>query len=175
MDVLEIGIVALTSILTGLIVWYITAVLSEKKLETHFKTNPATLSGHWEGIHLSKDDSRGGILISRHSYELTVNRHGEIKGGYEELSGVPPYKFDVKGRITPGEIFLTAKSKTTEESSVAWFFNLYNLERIAGFKFAHDFDGRPYVSYIVLSRKRLDDNEYLSLLEKDKDMYYDHL
>lgn len=37
---------------------------------------------------------------------------------------------------------------------------------------AYDFEGRPYASYLVLSRRKLDDKEYYVLLEKDLNKFY---
>ena len=170
MDWLEIVIVALSSIFTGVIVWYFTSLLSEKRL--NLKVNPLELSGHWEGIHLSRDNSRGGTIPSRHHYDLSVNRSGKIKGTYTELSGNPPYQLDVEGVVGRGEIFLIGKNPTTQEPSYTWLFNLYNLDKIPGFHFTYDFDGRPYATFIVLSRKEVDEKEYLALLEKDSERFY---
>jgi len=174
-DWFEIGIVALSTVATGVIVWYVTTVLSEKRLQKHLKVNFSELSGHWEGIHLSRDDSRGGIIFSRHSYDLKVSSDGKIKGTCDELSGNPPYKFEIDGAVMRGEIFLMGKSRTTEETSYTWLFNLYNLEQIPGFHLTYDFDGRPYASYLVLSRKKLDDKDYVTLLEKDSNKFYINL
>lgn len=172
LDWLEILIVTLSSVATGIVVWYVTTSLSERRLQAHLKVNFSELSGHWEGTHLSRDDSRGGVFISRHGYDLTVGSDGKIKGAYDELSGNPPYKLDLDGAVRRGEIFLMGKSKTTEETSYTWLFNLYNLERVPGFHLTYDFEGRPFASYFILSRKKLDDKEYYTLLEKDLSKFY---
>jgi len=174
MDLIEIMIVTISSVATGLVVWYVTTVLSERRLEKHLKIDASQLSGRWEGIHLSRDDSRGGTIISRHNYDLVVSKDGKIKGACEELSGNPPYKFEVNGAVTPGEIFLIGKGTTAQEPGYTWFFNLYNLDTIPGFHLTYDFNGRPFVSYLVLSRKRVDDREYFALLEKDYHRFYIH-
>lgn len=171
----ELGLVGISSIVTGIIVWYLTTALSEKKLQRHLKVSFSELSGRWEGIHLSRDDSRGGTIISRHTYDLTVSSGGKIKGTREELSaGVTPYKFDVNGAVRRGEIFLMGKSKTTQEPAYTWLYNLYDLEKLPGFHLTYDFDGRPYAAYIVLSRKKLDDKEYFDLLRRDLEKFYIH-
>jgi len=50
----------------------------------------------------------------------------------------------------------------------------FSLDKMPGFHFTYDFDGRPYASYIILSRKRLDEEEYFALLEKDLKKFYVH-
>jgi hypothetical protein len=172
MDWLDIAVVTISSVVTGVIVWYVTTALSEKRLQRHLKVSFSELSGHWEGIHLTRDDSRGGIIVSRHDYDLIVSSDGKIKGTCDELSGNPPYKFEIDGAVTRGEIFLMGKRKTTEETSYEWLSNLFSLEKISGFHLGYDFDGKPYASYIVLSRRKLDDKEYFALLEKDLSKFY---
>ena len=167
------GLVGISSIVTGITVWYLSTTLSEKRLQKNLEVSTSKLAGRWEGIHLSRDDSRGGTVISRHTYDLTVSSSGKIKGTREE-SGVTPLKFAVDGAVRPGEIFLMEKSKTTREPAYTWFYNLYNLEKIPGFHLTYDFDGRPYAAYIVLSRKRLEDKEYFDLLGRDLDKFYIH-
>ena len=174
MDWLEIVVITLSSVVTGVIVWYVTTNLSEKRLHKQLRVSFSELSGRWEGIHLSRDDSRGGTIISRHTYDLTVSSSGRIKGTREEISGAAPYKFDVNGAVRPGEIFLMEKSKTTQEPAYTWLYNLYNLEKLPGFHLTHDFDGRPYAAYIVLSRKKLDDKEYFDILRRDLEKFYIH-
>jgi hypothetical protein len=174
MDILEIAIVTLSSVITGLVVWYATTILSEKRLEEHLKVNSSEFSGHWEGIHLSRDDSRGGTIVSRHSYDLVVSKNGKIKGTCDELAGNPPYKSDVNGAVRPGEIFLIGTGKTAQEPAYTWLFNLYSLDKIPGFHFTYDFDNRPYASYMILSRKRLDEEEYFTLLERELKKFYIH-
>jgi len=172
MDWIEILIVALSSVVTGILVWYVTTAISEKTLQKHLKINFSELAGRWEGIHLTRDDLRGGVIISRHSYDLKVSSSGKIKGICEELAGSPPYKFDIDGAVRYGEIFIMGKGEITQEISYTWFFRLYNLEQLRGFHLGYDFDGKPYASYIVLSRKRLDDEEYFDLLRKDLNSFY---
>jgi hypothetical protein len=172
LDWLETIIVAISSVATGVIVWYVTSVLSERKLQKSLKVDFSELSGHWEGIHLSRDDSRGGTVFSRHGYDLNVSSDGKIKGTCDELTGNPPYKLEVDGAVRRGEIFLMGKSKTTEETAYTWLYNLYNLEHVPGFHLTYDFEGRPFATYIILSRKRLDEKEYSALLEKDLDKFY---
>jgi len=172
--IVEIGLVGISSTVTGIIVWYLTTNLSEKRLQKHLEVSTSELAGRWEGIHLSRDDSRGGTIISRHTYDLTVSSSGKIKGIREEAGVTYPYKFAVDGAVRPGEIFLMERSKTTREPAYTWFYNLYNLEKLPGFHLTYDFDGRPYVAYLVLSRKRLDDNEYFDLLGRDLEKFYIH-
>ena len=174
MDWLEVFIVALSSVVTGVIVWYVTTVLPEKRLQKHIKFDFSKLSGHWEGIHLSRDYSKGGTFISRHSYDLGFSSGGKIKGTYEELGAAHPYTFDVEGVMRSGEIFLMGKSRVTQQASYTLLFNLRNLEKIHGFHLGYDFDGRPFGAYIILSRKRLDDKEYLTESKEHLDRFYVH-
>jgi hypothetical protein len=173
MNWLEVIIVALASgVVHGVLVWYITAVLPETRLQKHMKVDTSKLSGHWEGIHLTKGDPTGGTIVSRHSYDLDFSKSGKIKGSYEECGGAQPYTFDIEGGMTTGDFFLLGKSEVTQQTSLSLLFNFRNLEKIHGFHLGYDFEGRPFASYIVLSRKRLDDEEYFAHLKKHLDNFY---
>jgi hypothetical protein len=129
----------------------------------------AKYSGTWEGIHLSKDRS-GATVFSRHHYNIDVTPDGQVRGTCDEVSADPPYKYNVKGEIKSESIFWAGDIQGTP--SYGWFFTLFNQNAIPGFIFSRDFDGREFASIIILSRKRLDDMEYLNYLKEAKKKFY---
>lgn len=155
---------------SALLAWYIQTRASERRFKESIKANPSELSGSWNGVHLTRDDKLGSFVLSRHVYDFDVSSTGEIKGTCEELSASPTYKYGIKGQIRHGGIFLFGEIKTAP--SYTWLYNLFNLDRIPGFIFSYDFDNKPFVSYILLSKRNIEDKEYFDWLRRDSDKFY---
>jgi hypothetical protein len=159
---------ALSAIVGGVVVWFITSKLTKIYPEKPFKVDRSILSGKWNGKHLSCREGR--IIISNHIHELKIAPNGRIEGHYEELSADPPHLLDTEGRIEPNSIILFNKSRFSHEVSLTFLFNIVNTNRMMGFHLGYDFDRKPFVSLIVLTREKLTDKEFLILVKNYEDI-----
>ena len=167
----------LAPILTGLSVWFIQRKLEEKKVVKLLRSEYSRYSGKWFGIHLSKIGKNNKRVVSRHSYMINVSKRGDIQGEFlDYLSEDEPWKYIIHGKVIPGGLILNSMNDLRPDLySIQIFFNPLSTNKLEGVLVSYDYQNNPFVSPIVLTRKKLTIAEFENELSNLRSKYYDSI
>jgi hypothetical protein len=125
--------------------------------------NYSRLSGQWYGVHISKNQKTGALALSRHDYELKINKKGEISGTMNDRLSDLTTKWTVKGYAFPGGIALIDQNK---ERPGLYAAELYSdplgaptILRgvISSFNY---YDEKHFAAIIILSKSQLSEDDF---------------
>ena len=154
----------------GVGTWLITQVAPRLWARRPNGLDCSHLSGVWHSIHLTRRDKLG---YSRHRYELSVTRAGNVKGKLIELATKPETKYSLRGRIGPGGWVLHATSLTrTDEYAIEVYPDDFDEDRMVGFLISFDLKHRPFCSLVVFSRGEITTGQYAEAFEQHRDRFY---
>jgi hypothetical protein len=120
------------------------------------------LSDGWIQYHLSGDarvSSTSPIWVE-HKEILKVSRFGRVRGTSKGCHPPTPLDYVIKGKIRRGIARLDFHNVTSDENDVVIIYpNLLSNSVVIGMWVGHDFNKRPSVGPILLSKTELTEDE----------------